>query len=146
VSAFTATASPTVADAIARHIFNGTPYSLATADIDKPNICYSVEPTLSPLHTLIRLVAKKQPKSLIVFDQSRAGVRRLCEVISGRGGLEARFYHAGLEREEKNAVESWFMESGDGVLAATCAYRIGIASQHITTAIGGGFLSQTKNC
>jgi ATP-dependent DNA helicase RecQ len=71
----------------------------------------------------MRLVVEK-PKPLIVFDQSRAGVRRLCEVIAGRGGPEAKFYHAGLERDEKNAVEAWFMESGDGVLAATCAYGI----------------------
>ncbi len=134
LSAFTATASPTVAAAIARHIFNGTPYSLVTADIDKPNIRYSVEPTLSPLHTLMRLVAEK-PKPLIVFDQSRAGVRRLCEVIAGRGGPEARFYHAGLEREEKNAVESWFMESEGGVLAATCAYGMGVDKRNIRTVV-----------
>jgi ATP-dependent DNA helicase RecQ len=134
LSAFTATASPTVADAIAKHIFNGTPYSLVTADIDKPNIRYSVEPTLSPLHTLMRLVTEK-PKPLIVFDQSRAGVRRLCEVIAGRGGPETKFYHAGLEREEKNAVESWFMESGDGVLAATCAYGMGVDKRNIRTVV-----------
>jgi ATP-dependent DNA helicase RecQ len=134
LSAFTATASPTVAEAIARHIFRGTPYSLVTADIDKPNIRYSVEPTLSPLHTLMRLVVEK-PKPLIVFDQSRAGVRRLCEVIAGRGGPEAKFYHAGLERDEKNAVEAWFMESGDGVLAATCAYGMGVDKRDIRTVV-----------
>lgn len=134
LSAFTATASPTVAEAIARHIFRGSPYSLVTADIDKPNIRYSVEPTLSPLHTLTRLVAEK-PKPLIVFGQSRAGVRRLCEVIAGRGGPEAKFYHAGLEREEKLAVEAWFMESGDGVLAATCAYGLGVDKRDIRTVV-----------
>ena len=134
LSAFTATASPSVAEAIARHIFRGAPYSLVTADIDKPNIRYSVEPTLSPLHTLARLVAEK-PKPLIVFDQSRAGVRRLCEVIAGRDGPEAKFYHAGLEREEKNAVEAWFMESADGVLAATCAYGMGVDKRNIRTVV-----------
>jgi len=121
VSAFTATASPTVAEAIARYIFGAEVFSLVTADIDKPNIRYSVEATLAPVHTLLRLVRTK-PKPLIVFDQSRNGVRRICEIIRDNTTIDARFYHAGLTREEKNATETWFMESADGVLAATCAY------------------------
>ena len=123
VSAFTATASPTVAKAIARYIFGTEAFSLVTADIDKPNIRYSIEPTLCPAHTLLRLVTEK-PKPLIVFDQSRNGVREVCGIIRENTGLDAKFYHAGLSREEKNAVEAWFMESTDGVLTATCAYGI----------------------
>jgi len=123
VSVFTATASPSVAEAIARYIFGAEDFSLVSADIDKPNIRYSIEPTLCPAHTLLRLVTEK-PKPLIVFNQSRDGVRNICEIIRENTKLDARFYHAGLSREEKNAVESWFMASADGVLAATCAYGL----------------------
>ena len=134
VSAFTATASPTVAEAIARYIFGTEVFSLVTADIDKPNIRYSVEATLAPVHTLLRLVRAK-PKPLIVFDQSRNGVRRICEIIRDNTTIDARFYHAGLTREEKNATETWFMESADGVLAATCAYGMGVDKRNIRTVI-----------
>ena len=134
VSAFTATASPIVAEAIAGHIFGGRDYALVTADIDKPNIRYSVLSTLSPVHSLLRLVREKE-KPLIVFAQSRAGVREICELIKDDTGLDARFYHAGLAREEKNAVEAWFMESADGVLAATCAYGMGVDKRNIRTVI-----------
>jgi len=134
VSAFTATASPAVAEAISRHIFGTEAFSLVTADMDKPNIRYSVEPTLSPAHTLVRLVRNKA-KPLIVFGQSRDGVRRICEIIRESTDLDAKFYHAGLSREEKNAVEAWFMKSADGVLAATCAYGLGVDKKDIRTVI-----------
>lgn len=137
VSAFTATASPAVAEAIARHIFDAESYSLVTADMDKPNIRYSVDTTLSPQHTLVRLVRSK-PKPLIVFGQSRDGVRRICEIIREGTSFDAKFYHAGLSREEKNAVESWFMKSADGVLAATCAYGLGVDKRDIRTVIHYG--------
>lgn len=122
-SAFTATASPTVAEAIAGHIFSGEAYKLVTTDIDKPNIRYSVEESFAPLHTLTRLVSTLDRPSL-VFSQSRNGVRMLSETLRERLGLDARFYHAGLEREEKKKIEEWFMASKDGVLCATCAYGI----------------------
>ena len=134
VSAFTATASPEVAEAVTKHIFGDASYSLVTADMDKPNINYSVLPTLAPLHSLAELVRSK-PKPLIVFDQSRAGVRRLCEAIEERTGISAKFYHAGLEREEKTAIETWFLASTDGVLAATCAYGLGVDKRNIRTVI-----------
>lgn len=134
VSAFTATASPEVAQAVTKHIFGDAPYSLVTADMDKPNIRYSVLPTLAPLHSLAELVRTK-PKPLIVFDQSRAGVRRLCEAIEARTSIKARFYHAGLSREEKTAMEIWFLGSRDGVLAATCAYGLGVDKRDIRTVI-----------
>ncbi|MFA6366367.1 MAG: RecQ family ATP-dependent DNA helicase [Candidatus Hydrogenedentales bacterium] len=134
VSAFTATASPAVAEAIARYIFGAEVFSLVTADIDKPNIRYSVEATIAPVHTLLRLVRAK-PKPLIVFDQSRDGVRRICEIIRDNSNIDAGFYHAGLTREEKNATETWFMESADGVLAATCAYGMGVDKRNIRTVI-----------
>ena len=137
LSAFTATASPAVADAITRYIFGSEAFFLLSADIDKGNIRYSVEDTLSPFHTLLRLVFEK-PKPLIVFDQSREGVQRLCEIIRERSPFEAKFYHAGLTREEKNEVEAWFMASGDGILIATCAYGMGVDKKDIRTVIHFG--------
>lgn len=121
LSALTATASPGVAAAIVNHIFGDKAYSLVTADMDKPNIRYSIEATLSPAHTLARLVRSKQ-KPLIVFGQSRDQVRLICELIRASTDFDSRFYHAGLTREEKNSVEAWFMKSADGILSATCAY------------------------
>ncbi len=39
--------------------------------------------------------------------------------------IPVRFYHAGLSKEEKTAIEKWLFDSDDGVLASTCAYGMG---------------------
>jgi ATP-dependent DNA helicase RecQ len=38
--------------------------------------------------------------------------------------LDVRFYHAGLNREEREGVEAWFKTSRQGILTATSAYGI----------------------
>ncbi|HEY9053259.1 MAG TPA: RecQ family ATP-dependent DNA helicase [Rectinemataceae bacterium] len=134
LSAFTATASPVVASAIVERLFGKENYSLVTADMDKPNLKYSVCQTGSASHSLCRLLGEL-PKPAIVFGQSRAGVRRICEMASERTGLETRFYHAGLSRQEKEDTEAWFLGSKDGVLAATCAYGMGVDKKDIRTVI-----------
>jgi ATP-dependent DNA helicase RecQ len=134
VSAFTATASPEVAAAVTRHIFGSEGFSLVTADMDKANLRYSITPTMTPFHSLSRLVCSME-KPILIFDQSRAGVRQICEALRERTGIQALFYHAGLSREEKKAVEEWFMNSADGVLAATCAYGMGVDKRNIRTVI-----------
>lgn len=134
ISAYTATASPAVEKAIAKHLFGESPYRIVTTDIDKPNIIYRVEQTMEPIHTLLRLVNTK-PKPLIVFDQSRDEVRLLCETIHQRTNLDVRFYHAGLSRAEKETIETWFMGSEDGVLVSTCAYGMGVDKRNIRTVI-----------
>lgn len=134
VSAFTATASPPIAEAISRHLFGNETYRIVDADIDRPNIRFSVLRTLSPIHSLRRLAMEK-PRPMIVFDNSRDGVRRLCGILRIRAGLDARFYHAGLSREEKKETENWFMESADGILCATCAYGMGVDKRNIRTVV-----------
>jgi len=48
---------------------------------------------------------------------------------------EIRFYHAGLSRDEKKEIESWFLNSAEAVLTATCAYGLGIDKPDIRTVI-----------
>jgi ATP-dependent DNA helicase RecQ len=102
--------------------------------MDRFNIVYSVVSTLSPLQTLVRLVREK-PKPLIVFDQSREGVARLCEILRERTTVESRFYHAGLEKDEKKETEAWFFASENGVLVSTCAYGLGVDKKNIRTTV-----------
>ncbi len=134
VSAFTATASPQVSKAIAHYLFGESGYSLITADMDKPNIHYSVELSISPRHSLIKCI-HTLPRPLIVFDQSRPGVRLICEFLRSRGIVKVKFYHAGLSREEKEAVEEWFMKSEDGILVSTCAYGMGVDKKNIRSVL-----------
>lgn len=138
VSAFTATASPAVLEAIARIIFGGADYRLVEGNPDRPNIRYAVERSLCPEHTFIRLVTDL-PKPLVAFCASREGTQMLARLIRDRlPGCDARFYHAGLERAEKKNLEEWFFKSRDGVLVATCAYGMGVDKKDIRAVLHFG--------
>lgn len=135
LSAFTATASPTVFEAVARILFASNPYRVIEGDPDRPNISYAVVRTLSREHSLVRL-AREMERPLIVFCSSREGVQMLARLLSERlGDGEVRFYHAGLEKAEKKAVELWFMASEDGILCSTCAYGMGVDKKNIRSVI-----------
>ena len=45
------------------------------------------------------------------------------------------FYHAGLTKEERGAVEKWFLACRDGALVATCAYGLGVDKPDIRTVV-----------
>jgi len=138
VSAFTATASPAVLEAVGRILLGGSAYRLIEGNPDRPNIRYSVEPSLCPEHTLLRLAAEL-PRPLVVFCASREATQVLARLIRCRlPGCDARFYHAGLERSEKNALEEWFFRSSDRVLVATCAYGMGVDKKDIRSVVHFG--------
>ncbi|MDA8427532.1 MAG: RecQ family ATP-dependent DNA helicase [Treponema sp.] len=135
VSAFTATAGPAVLASITSLLFGETAPKLIQGDADRPNISYGVVRTLCREHSLARL-ARELPRPLIVFSASREGVQLLARSLARRlGDVEVKFYHAGLEKDEKRAVEQWFMASIDGILVSTCAYGMGVDKRNIRSVI-----------
>lgn len=135
LSAFTATASPAVLDAVSRILFRGSSFRVVEGNPDRPNIHYSVALTLCKEHSLERL-ARSMPRPLIVFCSSREGTRMTARMLSERlGESEIRFYHAGLERWEKKRIEEWFFSSDQGILVSTCAYGMGVDKKNIRSVI-----------
>ncbi|HUW39653.1 MAG TPA: RecQ family ATP-dependent DNA helicase [Rectinemataceae bacterium] len=135
VSAFTATASPTVLESISSRLFGEAAPELISGDADRPNISYGVVRTLCREHSLARL-ARELARPLIVFSASREGVQLLARSLSRRlGDAEVKFYHAGLEKDEKRSIEEWFMASADGILVSTCAYGMGVDKRNIRSVI-----------
>lgn len=135
LTAFTATASPDILARTAEVLFDDEPWRLISGDPDRPNLRYRCVPTLSKSRTLARL-AKSLPKPMLVFCASRPGAQiaaeRLGRVLDSR---EVRFYHAGMTKAERKAVETWYLPSRDGVLTATCAFGLGIDKPDIRTVI-----------
>ena len=73
---------------------------------------------------------------MIIFCGTRDKAEDMAQELNvcfGRGS--AKFYHAGLSKEEKEFVEKWFFESKDGVLCATCAYGMGVDKKDIKTVV-----------
>lgn len=136
VTAFTATASPVVLEALTSRLFADEPAHLVQADPDRPNIAYSVVHTPSREQTLVDLVRHGVERPAIVFCRSRGRTESVARELARVAGHDAcAAYHAGLPREERTAIERWFHSSGDGILAATCAYGLGVDKANVRTVI-----------
>jgi len=135
VLALTATAGPHIRERLTQLLFNGDKPAEALANPDRPGIHYGVLPTVSRNHTLTSLV-EKEPHPLIVFGPTRSSVEQAARMLENRLiGLETRYYHAGLSREEKQRLEEWFLSSRDSILCATSAYGMGVDKKDIRTVI-----------
>ncbi len=129
VTAFTATASRPVLRRIRELVFAGRPVSRTLENPDRPNIRYSVQPVLSRSRGALR-VLRGSPGCCVLFTMSRRGSEALARALRRTmPEREVYFYHAGLDREERGAVEAWFLRSRSGVLAATSAYGLPLVCQ-----------------
>ena len=135
VTAFTATASPSVLEKIRHYIFNDGEAHLVMGNPDRPNISYRVMKTLVK-EAALRELLRTLPRPAIVFCGSRSRTEQLARALRyALGSREIYFYHAGLEREEKKTVEDWFFRSSRGILVATCAYGMGVDKSDIRSVI-----------
>jgi ATP-dependent DNA helicase RecQ len=141
VTAFTATASAPVLEKIKKYIFGDADAHQITGNPDRPNIMYTAKGCMvRDLAVRDLIIAGERPA--IVFCSSRHGTEKIAAYL--RNELremqmpwhnEIRFYHAGLSREEKTAVEKWFMGNSEAVLCATCAYGMGVDKADVRTVI-----------
>ncbi len=135
VTAFTATASPVVLESVARALFGAGRPRLVQGDPDRPNIAYSVVHAPSKEAALARL-AEDVERPALVFCRSRKRTEAVARDLAGVVGFDrCSAYHAGLTSRERAAIERWFFASDDGVLAATCAYGMGVDKRDIRTVI-----------
>ncbi len=136
VTAFTATASHTVLESMCRELFGDRRPHLVLGDPDRPSISYSVVHAHSKegaLHELLRC-GVRQPA--IVFCRSRKRCEGVARDLAPLVGFEhCAAYHAGLNAEERAGIEAWFFAAARGVLAATCAYGMGVDKPNIRTVI-----------
>lgn len=134
ITAFTATASDSVLNRIKEILFDNEGH-LVRSESDRPNILYFVKQCSAKKKEAL-LLAKTELKPMIIFCGTRAKAQDMAHELNvcfGNG--TAKFYHAGLEREEKDYVEKWFYDNKDGILCATCAYGMGVDKKDIKTVI-----------
>ncbi|MBQ5490823.1 MAG: ATP-dependent DNA helicase RecQ [Treponema sp.] len=134
VTAFTATASPVILERVSQVLFDGKVH-VVQSDSDRPNIHYSVINAYNKKREAVRL-ALTQERPILIFcgtrNNSEDMARELAAVV---GKDKVRFYHAGMTKEEKKAVESWYFDKTDAILCATCAYGMGVDKKNIRTII-----------
>lgn len=134
ITAFTATASPPVLSRVAEILFEGQAH-IVRSESDRPNIHYFVKKAAVKKKEALYLAATEK-RPMIIFCGTRGKSEDMARELNfcfGEG--TAQFYHAGLEKEEKEAVEQWFYKSRDGILCATCAYGMGVDKKDIKTVV-----------
>lgn len=134
ITAFTATASPSVLNRVSEILFNGEAH-VVRSESDRQNIHYFVKYAAEKKKKALFLV-KNELKPMIIFCGTRNNAEEMSlEINNCFGNEKSKFYHAGLEKSEKEMVEKWFYESKDGVLCATCAYGMGVDKKDIKTVV-----------
>ncbi|QQO10793.1 RecQ family ATP-dependent DNA helicase [Breznakiella homolactica] len=135
ITAFTATASDPVLEKINSYIFGGNGAHRIIGNPNRINIHYAARGAVLR-DMAVRDSILAHPRPAIVFCSSRPGTERLARYLREQlRDREIRFYHAGLDREEKAAVEQWFFANKNAILVSTCAYGMGVDKPDIRTVI-----------
>jgi ATP-dependent DNA helicase RecQ len=126
VLALTATATPAVAKDICQ-TFGVVPDAYVHTGFHRPNLHLTTNPVRESkrLDALAQSLQEKPRGPTIVY----VTLQHTAEVVAtglANHGLPSRAYHAGMEAEEREAVQDWFMRSSDAVVVATIAFGMGI--------------------
>lgn len=134
VTAFTATASPKVLARVAEILFENEAH-VVRSESDRQNIHYYVRRAAIKQKEALFL-AKTELRPMIIFCGTRNKTEKMSRELNACFGEgTSKFYHAGLEKSEKDEIEKWFYESKNGVLCATCAYGMGVDKKDIKTVV-----------
>jgi ATP-dependent DNA helicase RecQ len=131
----TATATPAVADDIARRLALRDPVRVTTG-FDRPNLGFAVARCGTAVDKRRWLAAAlNEPDALpaIVYAGTRRASEELASFLRGALGKEVLAYHAGLPREARAATQERFMSSEVPVIVATNAFGMGIDKADVRT-------------
>ncbi len=145
VLAMTATATPSVQGDIVAQLALREP-SLFIHGFRRDNLAIEVVelPVPERAGVIARLLADPARRPAIVYASSRKQAERLAEELSGRvqgvGGVRriAAAYHAGLDAETRERVQTAFQAGEFEVVVATIAFGMGIDKADIRTVIHAG--------
>ena len=131
VLALTATATPTVAQDICR-AFGIAPEAHVHTGFYRPNLHLRAT-TCRPEARLSELVHRLKGRPVgptIVY----VTLQKTAEMVAAalmKAGFEADAYHAGMDTEVREAVQSRFMAANDRIVVATIAFGMGIDKANI---------------
>ncbi len=124
IAALTATADELTRADIARQLFADNAETFVLG-FDRPNISLGVEPKREWKRQVLAYVEARRGQSGIVYCLSRKRTEEAAELLS-ENGIKALAYHAGMDKETREANQNAFMTETGVVMAATIAFGMGI--------------------
>ncbi|HEY3414605.1 MAG TPA: RecQ family ATP-dependent DNA helicase [Armatimonadota bacterium] len=126
VLALTATATPSVVADICRGFAVPSEAAIVTG-FYRPNLKLCTTPVADDqrIHLLVQRLRARKPGPAIVYVTLQRTAERVASYLD-KAGLPARAYHAGMQTEDRTAVQEWWMASSDGIVVATIAFGMGI--------------------
>ncbi|MBQ8202346.1 MAG: ATP-dependent DNA helicase RecQ [Clostridia bacterium] len=95
-----------------------------TLPVLRDNLQFHVRTTISRSEEILRILTGTSGKA-VVFCRTRARTEAMAAYLI-RQGFAAAYYHAGLDRTERNLVQQRFSDGETRILAATTAFGLGI--------------------
>ncbi|HEX2569840.1 MAG TPA: ATP-dependent DNA helicase RecQ [Polyangia bacterium] len=80
------------------------------------------------------LLASSFDGPTIVYVTLQKTAERIARKLASQG-LAARAYHAGMESDERAAIQDWFMAGDDRIVVATIAFGMGIDKSNIRAVV-----------
>ncbi len=126
VLALTATATPAVVKDICAGFRIPSDCAIVTG-FYRPNLHLHVTPASAQERDslLVDRLKQRPPGPTIVYVTLQKTAERVADALHA-AGYPAKAYHAGMEDEDRTAVQEWWMASDRGIVVATIAFGMGI--------------------
>ena len=133
VSAYTATATPSVRQDILERLQLQNPLVMVTG-FDRPNLRFEVRTPDSRRGELLTLLALRKGRSGIVYCSTRKEVESICAFLQSKRFAATR-YHAGLSDAERQQNQEDFLYDRKTIMVATNAFGMGIDKSNVSFVI-----------
>lgn len=124
IAALTATADEATRTDIVAKLFAGRADRIVLG-FDRPNIKLTVEAKHDSKKQLLGFVQRHRGESGIVYCLSRKKTEETAQLLAAHG-IRALSYHAGMDKEQREANQNTFMTEPAIVMVATIAFGMGI--------------------
>ena len=104
------------------------------SSFERKNIKISAHINQQRMEQILSLLKKKKGESCIIYCTSRKSCEKLAGSLQDKG-IDAQFYHAGMNADERNKVQEGFVRDEIQVICATIAFGMGIDKSNIRLVI-----------
>lgn len=129
MAAFTATATGPVKSDILKLLDLHDPEILITG-FDRPNLYFAVEEPDDKFFAICDYLEKHPGQSGIIYCLTRADTEEVAQMLCD-AGFPCKAYHAGVPIEERSAIQDDFQFDRIPLIAATCAFGMGIDKSNV---------------